>query len=256
VSLPSQPAIVIFAKAAEPGLVKTRMLDRLTPEQAAELHRHCFALICAEAIAVDGVDVVVAITPDNAALPSDGRLRLMPQGDGDLGVRLNRVVDRLFAEGAGPLVIVGCDCVELDRVLLSQAFQRLTNCFRTSLWHRRLAGEFTGGTPVPQDLKQPLTAADGVIGPAFDGGYYLLGLPRPAPVLFEGIDWGTERVLAQTRDRAAAAGLHLTELPPRRDLDTVDDLVALLNGVDVDHPRLGPFVRFVRGLDIFGGHRD
>ena len=66
-----------------------------------------------------------------------------------------------------------------------------------------------------------------VIVPAFDGGYVLIGVDRPRPELFAGVDWGTERVLAQTRERAHAARLRLLELESRRDIDRPEDLETL-----------------------------
>jgi glycosyltransferase A (GT-A) superfamily protein (DUF2064 family) len=71
-----------------------------------------------------------------------------------------------------------------------------------------------------------LDAADVVLGPAEDGGYYLIALREPRPELFQGIDWSTAAVLQQTRSRATSARLSVLELEPLRDLDTLDDLRA------------------------------
>jgi glycosyltransferase A (GT-A) superfamily protein (DUF2064 family) len=72
-----------------------------------------------------------------------------------------------------------------------------------------------------------LDAADVVIGPAEDGGYYLLALREPRPGLFAGVAWSTRSVRAQTLARAAAASLSVRELAPLRDVDTLEDLRAL-----------------------------
>ena len=69
--------------------------------------------------------------------------------------------------------------------------------------------------------------ADVVIVPAMDGGYVLIAVDRPRPELFAAVDWGTGRVLAQTRERARAARLRLLELEPRRDIDRAEDLDTL-----------------------------
>jgi hypothetical protein len=74
-----------------------------------------------------------------------------------------------------------------------------------------------------------LAAHDLVLGPSRDGGYYLIGLRKPAPELFAGIPWSTDRVLALTQQKAAALGLRTALLPVRRDIDTVDDLRAVID---------------------------
>src|SRR5437763_1805775 len=83
--------------------------------------------------------------------------------------------------------------------------------------------------PAPGDLR-PLSGARGghdvVLGPAVDGGYYLIGLRRAAPQLFAGVDWGTGRVLAQARAAAGRAGLSVALLPTLADVDVPGDLVA------------------------------
>jgi len=73
-----------------------------------------------------------------------------------------------------------------------------------------------------------LAAHDVVLGPALDGGYYLVGLRKPSPELFTGIPWSTDRVLSLTQQKAAALGLHAALLPVQRDIDTIDDLMAVI----------------------------
>ena len=73
-------------------------------------------------------------------------------------------------------------------------------------------------------LEQLVAGNDVVLGPALDGGYYLIGLSRLYRQLFTGIEWGTDRVLEETRERVAQSGLKLYELPVRRDLDRPEDL--------------------------------
>ncbi len=71
------------------------------------------------------------------------------------------------------------------------------------------------------------TVEDAVFIPAEDGGYVLVGLRRPQPRLFEGIDWGSERVMAQTRERLSELGLRWVELPTLWDVDRPGDLLRL-----------------------------
>src|SRR5690606_26874888 len=100
--------------------------------------------------------------------------------------------------GAEAVLLIGGDCPELDTQMLERAAEQLAE-----------------------------TDTDAVLGPALDGGFYLLGLRRGGPEIFREVDWGTERVAAQTRRRLLAAGLRWTELPGLRDIDTKDDWRAM-----------------------------
>jgi len=115
------------------------------------------------------------------------------QGNGDLGQRMHRAFEASFVAGSKATVILGTDCPGVTPDILDQAF--------TSLSH--------------QDL---------VLGPATDGGYYLIGLRRPIAELFTGIDWGTETVLRQTLAATEKAGVEIAWLPPLSDIDTPEDL--------------------------------
>jgi rSAM/selenodomain-associated transferase 1 len=119
-------------------------------------------------------------------------LTLTEQGDGDLGQRMHRAFERVLASQACAIVI-GTDAPALDAGYLREA-------------------------------ATTLQAHDAVIGPAVDGGYALLGLRRPAAALFDGIDWSTPRVLAQTRERLRRLGLTWAELAPLHDIDEPADL--------------------------------
>ncbi|MEE8169543.1 MAG: TIGR04282 family arsenosugar biosynthesis glycosyltransferase [Phycisphaerae bacterium] len=191
--------LIIFAKYPQPGRVKTRLIGSISAEQAAELHRHCLVATWRVAAGVPGTRPLLAISPDDAAtefqrvLGDDAACR--PQGQGDLGARLERAARRAFEESAGRVILLGCDCPSLDRRTIETALRALDD-------------------------------ADVVLGPAVDGGYYLLGLRSSAPLLFERIDWGTDRVAAQTRARCDEAGLSIHELAALRDLDRWEDLAA------------------------------
>jgi uncharacterized protein len=84
-----------------------------------------------------------------------------------------------------------------------------------------------------------LETNDLVLGPALDGGYYLIGLKRTVPELLAGIPWSTERVLAMTQEKAMALGLTTALLPPWRDVDTIEDLLALIetSALDAKKPK-------------------
>ena len=119
------------------------------------------------------------------------------QGPGDLGDRLLRAFQEGFAQGVERLVVVGIDCPELDEETIAQALQSLE-------------------------------AADLVLGPATDGGYYLIGLRAMAvkrfTPLFQGIDWGSDRVLSQTLERGQDLGLGVRQLSPLSDVDVPEEL--------------------------------
>ena len=186
--------MAVFARAPEPGRVKTRLIPVLRAAEAAELY---------EALLLDTVEVaescartVVAFTPSGGRRALErllgGHRRLLPQGPGDLGERLGRVFESL-CEGGQPGLVVGSDCPALTAARIRTAAERLGH-------------------------------ADVVIGPALDGGYYLIGLRRPRPELFADIPWSTASVLEVTLSRAREAGLRVELLETARDLDTPEDL--------------------------------
>jgi rSAM/selenodomain-associated transferase 1 len=119
--------------------------------------------------------------------------RVVPQGPGSLGLRMQRQMLRGCREGAGAVVLIGSDLPELTAADLLAAFRALEQ-------------------------------ASLVLGPAGDGGYWLIGRRRPAPQIFAGIDWGSDRVLEQTLGQARRAGLSMALLAERDDLDRPGDL--------------------------------
>jgi hypothetical protein len=122
------------------------------------------------------------------------------QSGGDLGQRLAMAFAKTFKRGALKVMAVGADCPGLDGECLVEAARHLET-------------------------------ADVVLGPAVDGGYYLIGLRRPEPGLFTHIAWSSEKVLSQTLSRASASGLSVRLLPLRED---VDDRESLLRQAKID----------------------
>lgn len=210
-------AVAVFAKAPRPGAVKTRLCPPLSPTVAARLYR-CFLLDTLDAVrALPGITPVVAYAPRRARAFFAARtgMALVPQTGPDLGARMAGVFGRLFARGFGAVVIVGSDSPTLPDDRLHRALRILR------------AG-----------------AADGVIGPSQDGGYYLIGLRAPCPRLFVGVPWSTDRVLARTLANARRARRRLVVLPPWYDVDTPDDLRRL--AADLETP--GRWARRTRRL--------
>ncbi|RMF71067.1 MAG: glycosyltransferase [Acidobacteria bacterium] len=192
--------LVVFLRWPEPGRVKTRLIPRLGPDGAARVYER-LARRTLDAVAqarTPGLTRLALVTPDErvdaARALFGGPLAWAGQGSGDLGRRLARAFGDGFAAGAPAVVAIGSDCPDLDGPRIDEAFARLA------------AGD------------------DAVLGPARDGGYYLIGLRHPCPVVFDGIPWSTDRVLEQTRARLRAAGARWSELPVLHDVDVPDDL--------------------------------
>jgi rSAM/selenodomain-associated transferase 1 len=129
--------------------------------------------------------------------------RLLPQSSGDLGDRLADCAAALRAAGAERIAIVGADTPHLPGGWYEAALTLLDR-------------------------------VDLVLGPALDGGYYLVAATRPAPELFVGVPMGTDLVLGETLRRARRRGLRVALLPPLRDLDRVEDLAAALAAGELD----------------------
>jgi len=190
-------ALGIFVKAPIPGRVKTRLAAEIGPSSAAEVYRRLGRRVVS-GIAGSEHRSTVWFTPAREApfvrewLDGLGRVAFRPQAGASLGDRLTHAFTTEFAEGARRVVIIGSDCPGVDRRIVQQAFTAL--------------GEH-----------------DVVLGPALDGGYYLVGLAAPHPALFRGISWSTAAVAAQTRTRARAHGLSCHVLKPLRDVDTLRD---------------------------------
>jgi len=181
--------LLLFAKRPRLGKVKTRLCPPLVPQQALALYR-AFLEDQIRFLRSQADRREVEICYDG---PVDderyAELRLSDQGAGNLGERLARATERTHAEGVGAVVVIGVDSPTLPVSRVDQAFEALRG----------------------QD--------DCVLQPSVDGGYVLVGLRRPAPALFQGISWGSEKVFAQSCRGAHAAGLELTTLPAWYDID-------------------------------------
>lgn len=190
--------LIIFAKAPVAGYAKTRLVPTLGAVGAARLASHMLehALGAALASAVGPVQLCCSpdVTHAQFQLAADiPGVTLARQGEGDLGQRMQQAFERGLAQFRRVLLI-GTDAPALDAAVLRHAAAAL-------YYH------------------------DTVIAPASDGGYVLVGLSRPANALFDGIDWSTAKVMAQTRACINTLGLTLCELPTLHDVDEPQDLV-------------------------------
>ena len=196
-----------MAKAPWPGTVKTRLCPPLDASEAASLYR-CFLIDKIAAVrSLVNVRPVIAYSPDESRAEFAGLapdFALVPQRGADLGARLHTTLSGLLRDGHPGAIAVDSDTPTLPREFLQQAVDCLA---------RR--------------------EVDVVLGPTEDGGYYLIGLPTAAAVLFGGVPWSTSAVLEVTLGKAAAGGLRTVCLPTWFDVDTPDDLRRLermLNG--------------------------
>jgi rSAM/selenodomain-associated transferase 1 len=192
----------VFVKAPDAGAVKTRLAADIGAEQAAALYRRMGRTLVTECVAPGRHRTFAWFAPASRVaavlewLEHCGLDGLRCQSGGGLGVRLTTAFDHHFREGARRVVVIGSDCPEVGVSLVERAFRALER----------------------HDL---------VIGPAMDGGYYLVGLKAPAPGLFQDIAWSTDAVYRQTLDHAARLGLSTAVLERLRDVDTVEDARAL-----------------------------
>jgi len=206
----SGSVVLLFLKAPRPGFVKTRLAKSVGLQGAVQLHRAFAADLLEWLAALRGVETRILFAPlDGLAdcsrlLPPGvpGRFAWEPQARGDLGSRLAAAFSTAFARGAKRVIAIGADAPLLGPSLIRQALRVL---------RRR----------------------DAVLGPATDGGYYLVGLRREEPRIFRGIPWSTAAVLGETLRRIEGARLSRALLPPLGDVDTGADLERLRGRLSV-----------------------
>ena len=186
--------LLVFARTPVPGQVKTRLLSHLSPEQACSLHAAMIEDTAELAAGFPGRHLLL-FSEEIPALALEG-METGRQSGGDLGARLTRAIEDGFASGARRIVVLGSDTPHLPPDRLAQALSALQR-------------------------------ADLVLGPAEDGGYYLIALRRFSPAILRGVEWGSDQVLEQTRAAAAAAGFSVALLEPFFDLDEWKDLQRL-----------------------------
>lgn len=184
-------ALIIFARPPVAGQVKTRLAAGIGKAGALTVYRRLLnhTRAVAEAIAPDKHVFLTGRDTENFWLPFARHL----QAGGDLGDRMAAAFGQLFAAGYEKLVIIGSDCPGLNAALLSSAFEALND-------------------------------TDVVLGPATDGGYYLLGMRRLYPDLFRDKSWSSDQVLSETLSTARARNLSYTLLPTLTDVDAAADL--------------------------------
>jgi rSAM/selenodomain-associated transferase 1 len=183
------------------GRVKTRLIPVLGPDGAAALHSALLrkTLLMANVHArQSAVELEVRFTggaSDSAKSLVEERMAIWREQRGsDLGDRMHLAIETARGEGATAVIVIGTDCPDLSTEVLTSAWK----------W---------------------LDRHGVVLGPADDGGYYLIGMKLADARLFDGVDWGTEHVLRQTQNRCRNLGKSLARLPPLSDVDEPEDLI-------------------------------
>ncbi len=193
--------LVIFAKAPQPGAVKTRLIAALGADGAAALARSMLTHTLTQALATEMSAVELCMSPaplDPAWQGFDlpAALTRTAQGDGDLGERMARAVERVTTQHQQPVLLIGTDCPMLTGARMTEAARELAQ-------------------------------HDAVLVPAADGGYVLIGLKAPCPGIFTQMTWSTSAVAAETLRRLALLGLRVWQGPTLHDVDEPADLVHL-----------------------------
>jgi uncharacterized protein len=188
-------AVIIFVKNPVLGKVKTRLATTMGNEKALDIYKKLLAhtLLSVKEIMAD-VFVYFSDDIDENIFPFENTFFRKVQQGNDLGERMKNAFDEVFDLWYDNVIIIGTDCPGIDLDLLDDAFLQLVN-------------------------------VDVVVGPAEDGGYYLLGMKKRNPQLFDGINWSTASVLYFTLDNCQKNNLTYTFLPMLSDVDEEKDLI-------------------------------
>jgi len=186
----------LFAKFPEPGKVKTRLAKDIGPDAAARVCREIAEYVLKRTSPEgSGYHRIIFFSPETMTqrfsewMPDEV---LRAQTGGDVGERMDNALKELFDLGAEKAIVVGSDIPGLHRGIIDQAFQELDS-------------------------------GDVVIGPAMDGGYYLIGMKSPNPEIFRNISWGTEKVFKETVTIIEKKGLSYGVVATLFDVDDLDD---------------------------------
>ena len=194
--------LIVFAREPLPGAVKTRLAASLGDKAAAELYETMLRDVLKGVRQLSGIDTVVFWACEEESLPlleEQYRCCSRRQSNGNLGQRMSRAFEKMFADGCELCCIIGSDAPDLPLSYILEAYRLLAT---------------------PQ--------TDVVFGPSRDGGYYLIGMRQVWPKLFTDISWGSSAVLNQSLGAAqdSGSGLLVSLLPVWQDIDTLEDLQA------------------------------
>jgi uncharacterized protein len=198
--------LIVFTRLPVPGSAKTRLIPLLGTNAAAKLQSFLterIVDISKDFAYADKVTLEVHYsngTEDSLRTWLGKDLKFRAQEQGNIGERMAEAFAAGFEEGYSPIVLIGSDCPDISGELLREAFLRLT-------------------------------FADLVLGPAYDGGYYLIGIKKPHPELFVYIEWGTSEVLEATCKLAGNLGLTVSFVDKLIDIDDAEALKKWVAGL-------------------------
>ena len=194
--------LILFTRYPEAGKAKTRLIPVLGAEGAANLHRQMTEYAIAQIKKLQSsqpLSVEVHFTGGNFQLMQawlGNEFIYRQQSEGDIGFRMASAFQTAFSNNIDKVIIIGSDCPNLNYQILAEAFRSLDR-------------------------------NDVVLGPATDGGYYLIGLRRFIPDIFIGINWSTSEVFRQTVEIAGKINLNMAYLTELSDIDRPEDLAIL-----------------------------
>ena len=191
-------AILVFQKNLIAGRTKTRLAATIGNEKALLVYKQLILITTNVLINLPFDKLIyysefIPLDIEDKEIETTAKTLVLVQHGNDLGARMLNSFSDQFKMGYSRLIIIGTDCPDLNSELLLNAFNALES-------------------------------HDIVIGPAADGGYYLLGMSKLYPELFEGVEWSTSEVYGQTVDLISKLGLSFSLMPVLRDLDNEDDL--------------------------------
>ncbi len=206
---PLKGSIMVFARAPIPGKTKTRLIPALGKKGAARLHASLIERTLSRIQSVDEVNITLWCTPSTEdpfflSCAKRYNIALQTQQGHDLGSRMQHAFETTL-RSAPWAIILGTDCPDLEVSDLQQSIDAMRN------------------------------GIDAVAGPAFDGGYYLLGLRQTSASLFREMPWGTENVWEITRNRMEQLGWSYTNTAWLHDLDRPEDIEHFPNLPDFLH---------------------
>jgi rSAM/selenodomain-associated transferase 1 len=190
--------LIVFLKYPEPGRVKTRLARDIGRRNASLIYSEIAQSVIGKVSKSNEYKTIIFFDPpekeeDVRRWLKNTNLTLLPQEGNLLGERMLNAFERAFSLGATSTVIIGTDCMEVSDKTVLEAFRALRE-------------------------------VDAVLGPARDGGYYLLGLNRPFPWVFKGIEWSKNLVLSQTIKKLEEKKQRFKLLETLTDVDTIRDL--------------------------------
>ena len=207
-------ALILFVKTPIPGFSKTRLSKAISAEKAAEFYSASLKDVYHTMQDGSQFDLFVAIAPEkynkkNFPLTLKSGTYFFQEGE-DLGIRMRKAIQFVFGKGYEKAAIIGSDFPNISENIIQTAFVNLNNY-------------------------------DCVLGPAEDGGYYLIALNKLIDTIFEGIDWSTAKVYNQTHEKAEKNNIIIKDLKMHYDVDTVKEIKQLYVDLDKMEPSLKNF---------------